>query len=111
MYGLNCSQQTSNSTNIISVDAIFTTREKINACCASILKRFLGHSHNDEIMRRVYRLIFDVKLGDRVCLSRTVHFIITQVLELRINYYNEYRKYLTFVNGDRDTANTPMMTL
>jgi len=51
--GLNCSSHG----GTLVADTLFTTKDKIQACCASILRGFLGRSLTDEVMGRLYRLI------------------------------------------------------
>lgn len=105
LSGLNCVPGT-----VINADSMFTSRKKIETSCASILRGYLGRSHTDEVMARLYRLILEVRSDDRVCLNRTVHFILLQVLELRLNYHCEYTSFLRFL-GEQHFAQKQVVTL
>lgn len=54
----------------------------------------------------VLQLINGLKPTDRVCLIKTIHFIVTQVLDLKLNYQNDYRRFLSFLGETRVTIDT-----
>lgn len=50
---LNCSPQG----NIANAEQLFTTRERIQTSCEPALQTFLGRSHSEDILAKLYRLI------------------------------------------------------
>jgi hypothetical protein len=98
LKGLNCCAVPGQT-----VESAFTSPEKIQAGCSGLMRGHVGKSYCEGVAMSVMQLLGGLKATDRVCLVKTIHFVVTQLLELKLKYQNDYRKFLNFLGETRIT--------